>query len=100
MDGVEDASNSTTGFFDIDVENACIATVKRAENSEGYIIRVVETKGKTGRVTVELPFSAAEAHEADLLENQIDGVIDVSGSTISFELGSHEVKSIFVLPTR
>lgn len=53
----------------IDKPNVLVLTLKKAEDDNGLIIRVMETEGKDTAVTVRVPFiSIVEAYETNLVE--------------------------------
>jgi len=56
-------------FCRIDRSNVVMTALKRAEDGDGFILRVIETEGKATEAAVTLPFlQITEAVETDLVE--------------------------------
>ena len=56
-------------FCQVDKPNTLLLTLKKAEDRNGIIIRLIETKGKDTVATVRLPFmSIAQAYQTNLVE--------------------------------
>ncbi len=74
-------------FCKIDKPNVVLTTLKRAEDEDGFILRLVETEGKATDVTVELPFLAiAEAFTTDLVEKNTHPLVSQPHSvTVTLE---------------
>jgi hypothetical protein len=59
----------TMSFCSVDKPNVLLTTLKRAEDGDGIIIRLIETQGKATTTSVELPYvSGAEAMVTNLVE--------------------------------
>ena len=62
----------SSGFCRIDSPNILVTTLKRAENSPGLVIRLLETEGRDSRVTVHLPFlKFRKAVETNIVEEDL-----------------------------
>ncbi|MBN1917464.1 MAG: hypothetical protein JW889_06105, partial [Verrucomicrobia bacterium] len=60
---------ATHGFCTVDKANVTLATIKRAEDDQGLIVRLVETEGVETDVTVDVPFATfTKAVETNLVE--------------------------------
>jgi len=60
---------TTDSFCQIDQANVALTSLKLADDADGLIVRLVETEGAAGDVTVHLPFlDIAEAVATDLVE--------------------------------
>jgi alpha-mannosidase len=70
MKGPKDgALPSSASFCQIDAPNVMLLTFKRAEDGNGYIIRLMETEGKRDKTTVTMPcLSILHAFETNLVE--------------------------------
>jgi alpha-mannosidase len=91
------AGKEAYSFFRIDRENAVLTTWKKAESSDALVARIVETRGISGRVVVEVPWRLDSASEVDLLEDEIDK-LRVKGNRVVFDLDPYEIKSLILLP--
>ena len=82
-------------LFSIDSDNVFLQAVKKAENSDDIVIRLVEQIGKRGFAELELPFEVTSAKAADLLENECVGAVEVVGKNkIRFEYKPFEIVTI------
>lgn len=84
-------------FFSLLTDNAAISTVKKAENGKGYIVRVVETQGKDGSVTITLPSHPKAVYETNLVERNLRKFATPQGTKLTVPLGHYEIKSIRVV---
>jgi alpha-mannosidase len=58
-----------TSFCQVDVPNVVLLTLKRAEDGDGYIARLIESAGQETEATVTLPYlPAMHAWETNLVE--------------------------------
>ena len=63
---------TSDSFCRIDKTNVLLTTLKRAEDGDGFIVRLVETEGRQSDVSVQLPFiEIAEAARTDLVERDL-----------------------------
>jgi alpha-mannosidase len=76
-----------------------IGALKRAEDDERYIVRLVETSGRP--TVAHLHFAlAVDASETDLLESDLAGGFRARGAVLDVPLKSFEIKTISVQPVR
>jgi len=60
---------SAASFAHVDAPNVMLLTIKRAEDGQGLILRLVETEGRDGEVKVELPLLSIQgACQTNLVE--------------------------------
>lgn len=83
------------GLARVNVDNALITTIKKAELDSSYILRIVETHGKSADVEVSLPKEIKTAAEVTMLEKDL-GEATFAGKKLTFKLGKYEVKSFKV----
>jgi alpha-mannosidase len=94
------------GFATVDAPNVVLSAVKRAEDGKGIILRFYESTGQAATVNVTLPtagtaLTAGAVVEADLMEKQSGGVIQVKDGAIQFQIAPWEIKTIRVdMPQR
>ena len=73
-----------------------VEALKRAEDGEGYVLRVFESHGGRRRVSIELPFPVASVESVDLMERSYEGdgpVEVVDEREVRFELRPFEIRS-------
>lgn len=96
-----DAHTGTLGtrhsFFASRADNVVISTVKRAENGEGFIIRLVETEGRDGTAVISLPAAPKKVSETNLVERELGDLPLPKGDTLEVPVGHYEIKTIRVV---
>ena len=97
LDGKEVAPNKGTlpaehSFISCDVDDVIIDTVKSAQDGNGIIVRVYQSRRVRGErtLTINLPFT--EVYECNLMEEE-NKLIDHKGNTITFNITPFEVKT-------
>lgn len=83
-------------FIDIDCNNVCIDTIKKAEDGQDIIVRMYEFCNKRTRVTCNAYFDLAGVSECDLMENNIESA-DYENKCFSFEIKPYEIKTFRLL---
>ncbi|HIE28876.1 TPA: hypothetical protein EYP66_16495 [Candidatus Poribacteria bacterium] len=70
MNGRKDGILPTSiSFCRVDRPNVLILTLKRAEDKNGFIFRLIETEGKDTTATLEIPFlTISQAYQTNLVE--------------------------------
>ncbi|MBC8135039.1 MAG: alpha-mannosidase [Fibrella sp.] len=76
-----------------------IDAIKRAEDGNGYIVRLYDAFNTRGAATLTLGFDVAEAFETDLLEDNGDPLTITGDGDIAFSYHPHEIKTFRVVPT-
>ncbi|HOO55794.1 MAG TPA: glycoside hydrolase family 38 C-terminal domain-containing protein [bacterium] len=88
---------SSLSFYSASPENVALTVVKKSEDDDNVVIRLVELEGRDGiTATVNLPFAPASIEEVNLIEDKMDNGNpgSVSGKTLTVPLGRHEIKTI------
>ena len=70
-----------------------LGALKRAEDDDRYIVRLVETSGRATVAHLHFAF-AVEASETDLLESELADGFRARGAVIDVPLKSFEIKTI------
>ena len=84
------------GFFEIDKPNAVILAIKRAEDGQGHIIRLLEIEGQDTVVQLRLhDFKISKAYLTSLLESNMR-VLKSKGNTIDVPLPGNGFATIRV----
>lgn len=79
-----------------DKTNIILGTIKKAEDSNGIILRLVEYLGKEEDVKIYFKIPIKEVFETNLLE-EIDKPIPISNSIIELKIKPFEIKTIKVI---
>ena len=94
MHAVELEANGTDkagSFMALNVENVTLEAVKKCEDEDAYIVRMVEKTGASADVTCTFFAPIAKAFECDLIERN-DEPVEADGSALSFRIKPFEIK--------
>lgn len=88
-------------FVSVDSNQIYLGAMKRAENDDDLVLRLVEATGKPGVVTVSFGEGAQiqDAVITDLLELNPEP-LSASGSSLSVDVGAYEIKTVKVKVTK
>lgn len=78
-------------------DNVAISTIKKAEDGNGYVIRLVETEGRDGTVTIKLPAIPKLVEETNLVERKLGDIAAPGKAELTVPIGHYEIKSIRVV---
>jgi hypothetical protein len=93
----EDGLPIAASFCQIEPDDVILLALKRAEDGNGLIVRLLETGGEDRRLSVAFPtFSPKEAYETNMVEENICE-LDVSGNTIYADIKAYGVVTLRVL---
>lgn len=93
----------TQSLASVNAANLIIETVKRAEDTDSVIIRLVEQYGQRGSAQLQLGFKADAVVEVNLLEEPIDEAQELEltdGNTIEFTYRPYDLRTFKVTPVR
>jgi alpha-mannosidase len=82
-------------FFEVTPENVILSAVKKAEESDGLILRLYETEGRGSQARISFMFPPKGAVETNLLEEDQGGLPIQNGSLVLL-MGAHEIKTVRV----
>ena len=82
-------------FAAVEPENVQITWLKRAEDSDDWVVRLVEWHGAGGEARVELACAIQGARRANLLEDPA-GAVPVKGKTFRLTLRPYEIATVIV----
>lgn len=88
-----------TSFASVDVPGVELSWVKRAEDSDALVLRLVEWSGRAETVTVTLRERIRAARRANLLEDPGEA-IPATGRTFRLALRPYEIATVLVEPAR
>ena len=79
----------------VDADNVVIDWVKKAEDSEDVIVRLYESHGARGPVTLSFGDAPKQVSECDLMEENDETVV-AQGNTVSFDITPWEIRTFKV----
>ena len=82
-------------FVSTDAAHVVIDTIKGAENGDGLILRVYESQGARGPVTLRPGFPAREALECNLMEEN-ERPVSIEDGALRFRIRPYEIKTFRV----
>jgi len=83
-------------FIKIEPSGVIMSSLKKAEDSDDFILRVYESKGEKVRVNIKLGFPIKEIREVDLLERPIESCLDFDKG-FSFPINPYEIKTFRII---
>jgi alpha-mannosidase len=94
-DAHEGILQSEMSLLKVNKGNCIVEVVKKAEASDGVIVRLYEYKNMREKAEVSLSKDVESVYECDLLENTI-GTIKNNKNKISFEIMPYEIKTFLI----
>ena len=85
------------GFVSTDTPSAVVDTVKRAEDGNGYIVRLYDAANRKATVTLRFGFAIQRAVLTDMLENDMQ-TLEVSDNAVTLPLSNFEVLTLRIIP--
>jgi alpha-mannosidase len=82
-------------FLSVHPSNVLLTTMKKAEDSDGVIVRLYESSGHDTEAVITVPNGLKRAVETDLLETKRTRV-RLENGTIRLPLHKHEIKTILL----
>lgn len=83
-------------FCRLDPSNVTLVTIKRAEDEQGLIVRLIETDGKPGTVTLTMPAAAiARAWQTNLVEEN-QGELEHTEKTVAVPVRPFAISTVRV----
>jgi alpha-mannosidase len=79
------ASAASGPYFEISTEGVCVEAFKRAEDGDGYVLRLVEYFGRRGAVDVKMPFALESIEPCTVIEKPSDEKAALEGDGFSFD---------------
>jgi alpha-mannosidase len=87
--------DGSRSFFEVEGDGVVLTAIKRAEDGQGLVLRVVESVGNDVEGSLRLPREIESAIEVDLLERWVGDAV-VEGGRLRYAISGHEVKSFLV----
>jgi alpha-mannosidase len=82
-------------FLRVDAPNVIVEAVKKAEDSDGLVLRLYECEHKGTRATLHFGFPLRSAVETNLMEEDVRS-LDLQGSSVLLEFKPFEIKTLRV----
>lgn len=79
-------------FMQLSTDAVTLEAVKKCEDGDGYIVRMVEKTGRTANVTLTVFTDIKSASECNLIERE-DVPADFDGNKISFRINPFEIRT-------
>ncbi len=89
------AKEQSYSFAASSCDDVVIETVKKAENGDGFILRVYENRNTRANAVITLAKEPKSVTECDLLENPTEAVA-VQGDAFEFTILPYEIKTFLV----
>lgn len=84
-------------LLDVAGESAVVEALKRSEDGEGYVLRLYESQGARGKVTIKVNLPLTRAWEANLME-QLEQPLAFSEGRLTLMLKPYEIKTVVLKP--
>jgi alpha-mannosidase len=84
-------------MFQTDRANIIIETVKKAENNNGFIVRLYDSLGSRGSVRLTTSYKIKSCHITDLLENDLEK-IETTESEVMFNMTPFQIITLRIVP--
>jgi alpha-mannosidase len=83
-------------FFSINKENVALSGIKKSEDNEELILRLVELEGKETLATVTLPMKVTSARRLNLIELPLENeaVTEFQGKSVTVKIRPHEIVTL------
>jgi alpha-mannosidase len=94
MHAVQIAANGADkagSFMSLNAENVTLEAVKKCEDEDAFIVRMVEKTGASADVVCTLFADVDKAFACDLLERG-DVPVEAAGNTLAFRINPFEIK--------
>lgn len=89
--------DAKAALMEIDGPHVMIETVKRAEDSRDFIVRLYETAGGKSHARLKLNFPYSRLEWVDLLEEPLEGTPQVEGGELLMVFSPFEIKTLKVV---
>lgn len=87
---------TSTGFVSVDSRSVVLDSIKKAEDGNGYIVRLYEACGGGGAVNIQFAKAIKQVFACDLMENNEESVA-VQDKGFAFETAPYRIHSFRVI---
>jgi alpha-mannosidase len=85
------------GFVSLNKNNVIVSTLKKADDTNDYVIRLYEMEGRDTEVTVTFPFKIGKAWVTDMIEEGAKEIPVVNNSLV-LKIGHNAIETFRVSP--
>jgi alpha-mannosidase len=96
---VHDGHGRAIGGVQFESRSVELGALKRAEDGDRTIVRLVETAGRPDSVTIRFPV-AVDARQTDLLERDVSNGYRSCGTVLSVPMRAFELRTLAIAPAR
>lgn len=87
----------TKSFVSIDSPNVILTCFKKAENNDGLVLRIYESKGRRVKTTIRLGFGVEKVEEVDLIERPVEDTNFLfKNNKLAFKIDPFEIKTFLL----
>jgi alpha-mannosidase len=83
-------------YLTVKPENVVLTAMKKAEDANGLLLRVVEWAGKSGNLEISVPHGAISATATNLMEKPEGAPIPVANGVVTIPIHPYEILSVRV----
>jgi len=83
-------------YVSVTPETVVLTAVKKAEDANGLIFRVVEWAGKDSTVRFSVPPGATSATETNLMEQPVGAALQLDGNSVQVSIKPYEILTLRV----
>ncbi len=83
-------------FFDISNPMVRVTTIKKAEDEDALVLRLVELDGKDSQPTISLPKEASKVIKTNLIEEDAE-TLNLSGKDIKIDIGHNAIETYKII---
>ncbi|MDB5585184.1 MAG: alpha-mannosidase [Devosia sp.] len=94
--GAATGASESFAFATCDAQNVTIETVKKAEKSDGLVLRVFETANTRATATIRFGLPIKSAKLVNLMEEGDEGKVTVVDNTVVLELRPFQIATLMV----
>jgi alpha-mannosidase len=83
-------------FLKVDAPNVRVTALKRSEDGDGVMVRLVEMEGRDCTVRLDFGQRVKTAHRMDIIETEVMGPLAVEGNAVTLSVGHHAIETVKV----
>jgi len=84
-------------FLEVRPDNVIVEVLKRAYDSDGFILRLYEIHGESCEASIKLPCEISSACQTDLMERET-GDVEFEDGVLKVQMSPYEIKTIKFSP--
>lgn len=96
---LEKSGELLQGWIKCDCDNVIVEAVKKSEDKDGIIVRVLEKYGRQSKTTVTIGTEITDVKECNLME-EVEGDVSHTSNSFTFTIRPHEIKTFKIKQNR